>query len=106
VKQTPAKRPSVADERQPVVDPLANVQIPCKKRATESVAAPPPNGKAADKALNVAEHAMKRAPATATEYDRINRRAMHQSRFGWGPKRTPEQAIEFTGIRLAKLMLI
>jgi hypothetical protein len=35
---------------------------------------------------------------TATEYDRINRRAMHQSRFGWGPKRTPEQAIEFTGI--------
>jgi hypothetical protein len=31
VKQTPAKQPLVADERQPVVDPLANVQIPCKK---------------------------------------------------------------------------
>jgi hypothetical protein len=66
-KQTPAKRPSVADECQPVVDPLANVRIPRKKRATEAVAAPPPDGKAADKALNVAEHAMKKAPAMSAD---------------------------------------
>jgi hypothetical protein len=67
VKQTPAKRPLVADEHQPVVDPLAKVQIPCKKRATEAVAAPPPDGKAADRVLNVAEHVMKKAPTMSAD---------------------------------------
>jgi hypothetical protein len=35
---------------------------------------------------------------SATEADRLHRKALHESRFGWGPHRTPEQAQEFTGI--------